>query len=139
MRAWLTAFALTCAAGAAAASAMTGASDDQGRSRTSRSGDQCFNARLVTGFHPRGRDQVDVQLPGRQVYRLDLGAGCLDIDWALQIALRSRTGSFICSPLDAEIYAPSSFGRGSPPDRCLVTGIRRLSDAEVIESRRRRH
>ena len=105
--------------------------------RPGRSGDECFNARLVNDFRPHGSDQVDVILPGRRAYRLDIGAGC-DVDWALRIALRSRTGSFICSPLDAEIVAPSRFGRGV--DRCLVTGIRRLSDSEAMESRgRRRH
>lgn len=138
MRALMTTFALALSAGALIAASPSTTSGDAQGGRRSRSGDECFNARLVNNFRPVNRDQVDVYVTASRVYRLDLGPGCFDIDWADRIALRSRTGSFICGALDAEIVAPSSFGRGR--DRCVVTGLRRLSDAEVLASRgRRRH
>ncbi len=95
---------------------------------------QCFNARNVNSFRPAGRDAVDVELSRNQVYRLSLGGGCFDVDWAQAVALRSRTGDgFICSALDAELIVPTVGGRN---DRCLVTDIRRLTRAE-IDARRR--
>lgn len=102
-------------------------------SAASRS-EQCFSARLVNNFRPVGRDAVDVEVSRSRVYRLSLGAGCFDVDWAQAVALRSRTGSgFICSAADAELIVPSSIG----PDRCLVTAVRRLGEAEITASRRR--
>ena len=95
---------------------------------------QCFNARSVNSFRPAGRDAVDVVLSRNQVYRLSLGGGCFDVDWAQAVALRSRTGdAFICSALDAELIVPTVGGRN---DRCLVTDIRRLTRAEIDASRR---
>lgn len=94
----------------------------------------CFNALNVRTFRPVGRDAVDVEVNRRRVYRLSLGAGCFDIDWAQSVALRSRGGSFICSPGEAELVVPSHMG----PDRCLVTDIRRLTPAEISISRRGR-
>lgn len=103
--------------------------DETGTTSASARGDQCFSALTVNSFRPVGRDAVDVEVSRNQVYRLSLGGGCFDVDWAQTVALRSRSGgSFICSAGDAELIVPS-IGRG--PDRCLVTGIRRLSDAEL--------
>ena len=108
--------------------------EQSGSSSATARGDQCFSAGLARSFRPAGRDAVDVEVNRRSVYRLSLGAGCLDINWAERVALRSRGGgSFICSADDAELIVPSSIG----PDRCLVTDIRRLSEAEIQESRRR--
>lgn len=106
------------------------ATTDEPRSAAaSDRGGQCFSARSVNSFRPAGRDAVDVEVSRNQVYRLTLGGGCFDVDWAQAVALRSRSGgSFICSAGDAELIVPSIAGR---PDRCLVTGIRRLSDAEL--------
>ena len=98
-------------------------------------GEQCFYPNRGTTFSTVDRDHVDVRIGSRRVYRLTLGAGCFDIDWAQAIALRSRTGSgFICSAGDAEIFAPSP---GLGPQRCLVTDIRRLTEAEINARRRR--
>lgn len=96
-------------------------------------GDQCFSAQLARTFRPVGKEAVDVEISRNRVFRLSLGAGCFDIDWANSVALRSRGGgSFICSANDAELIVPSAMG----PDRCQVTGIRRLTEAE-IQARRR--
>ncbi len=97
-------------------------------------GRQCFSAGAVRRFRPIDRHTVDVEISPRRVYRLGLSAGCFDVDWAQSVALRPRTGSFICSGLDAELIVPGRSG----PDRCLVTEVRRLSEAEAEASRRRR-
>ena len=100
-------------------------------------GDQCFNAATVNSFTPVARDAVHVRVGAGRMYRLDLGAGCLDVDWADRVALRSRSGSgFICGPADAELIVPSVGARGA--DRCTVLGVRRLSQAEIDASRGRR-
>jgi hypothetical protein len=100
----------------------------------SREGPQCFNALSVRRYRAIGRDAVDVEVSRDRVFRLDLGAGCFDLDWAQSAVLRSRSGSFICSPGDAELVVPSRQGG----ERCLVTGVRRLTAAEAEASRRRR-
>jgi hypothetical protein len=122
--------ALVLAAGACTA-------DEEARpAYAARQGDQCFNAASVDSFHPVGRDAVDVRVGARRYYRLDLGAGCFDVDWANRVALRSRTGSFICGAADAELIVPAVGGRGT--DRCTVLRVRRLSDAEVETAQGRR-
>jgi hypothetical protein len=103
------------------------------RSASARGG-QCFNARMVSGFTPVDDDTVDVRLgPGRG-FRLELNGVCGDVNWANQVALRSRSGSFVCSPLDAELIIPSITG----PQRCFVTAMRPLTEAELRGPRRRR-
>ena len=98
-------------------------------------GGQCFNARMVSGFTPVDRDTVDVRLSGgRRGYRLELNGVCSDVNWADRVALRSRTGSFVCGPLDAELIVPSITG----PQRCFVTSMRPLTEAELRGPRRRR-
>lgn len=98
------------------------------------SGRQCFSAGAVRRFRPVDRHTIDVEVSRRRVYRLGLSAGCFDVDWAHSVALRPRTGSFICAAGDAELIVPSRTG----PDRCLVTEMRQLTAAEIQASRRRR-
>lgn len=120
----------------AGASACTREEDARVASAAGRA-DQCFNAASVNSFTPVGRDAVNVRVSANRQYRLDLGAGCFDVDWANRVALRSRTGSFICGPADAELIVPS--GDGLRPDRCTIVGVRRLSQAEIEASRPRRN
>jgi len=94
----------------------------------------CFSARSVNGFTPVGREAVDVRLSRNRHYRLTLAGYCPDVDWSLQIALRTRGGSsFICAGLDAEIVVPGATGA----QRCAVTDVRRLSSEEIAAGRRR--
>jgi hypothetical protein len=97
-------------------------------------GPQCFNVDRVDGFDPIDRDTVDVRISRTRVFRLELSGGCEDVNWAQRIALRSRTGRFVCNHLDAELVVPSPIG----PNRCLVTGMRALSQAEIDARRRPR-
>lgn len=110
------------AAPAPAAAAASGARD-------------CFSARSVNGFTPRDDDTVDVQVGARRYYRLELAGVCPNVNWATGVALVSRGGtSFICQGLDADLVVPNP---GLGPQRCLVSSVRRLSDAEVQALRRR--
>ena len=95
----------------------------------------CFSARSVNGFTPRDDDTVDVQVGARRYYRLELAGVCPNVNWATGVALVSRGGaSFICQGLDADLVVPNP---GLGPQRCLVSSVRRLSDAEVQALRRR--
>ena len=95
----------------------------------------CFSARSVNGFTPLDDDTVDVQVGARRYYRLELAGVCPNVNWATGVALVSRGGtSFICQGLDADLVVPNP---GLGPQRCLVSSVRRLSDAEVQALRRR--
>lgn len=99
------------------------------------SGRQCFRAQDVNSFTPVDRDTVDVRVAANRIYRLELATDCQDINWSQRIAIRSRGSSWVCTgrALDAELIVPGAIGI----DRCLVTDVRRLSDAEIEASRRR--
>ena len=95
----------------------------------------CFSARSVNGFTARDDDTVDVQVGARRYYRLELAGVCPNVNWATGVALVSRGGtSFICQGLDADLVVPNP---GLGPQRCLVSSVRRLSDAQVQALRRR--
>jgi len=96
---------------------------------------QCFRTDQVNSFSPVDRDTVDVRVTGRQVYRLELFAPCDDVRWEQRIAIRSRGSSYICAGRlsDTELIVPGAIGA----DRCLVTSVRQLSEAEIEASRRR--
>lgn len=98
---------------------------------------RCFLASQVNGFTPRGDDAVDVHVGANRDYRLSLGGVCPDVNWSFRVALRTLGGSsWICEGADAEIIVPSPNGR----QRCLVTDVRPLTQAEIDATRhRRRH
>ena len=98
-------------------------------------GRDCFSATNVSGFSALDDDTVDVQVGARRWYRLEIAGVCTNVNWARGVALVARSGgSFICQGFDAEIVAPDP---GLGPQRCLVSSVRRLSDAEVQALRRR--
>jgi hypothetical protein len=98
------------------------------------SGRECFHARNVNSFSPRGDEVVDVRVGARRYYRLQLAGVCPNVNWSTRVALVSRGSSWICQGLDAELIVPHP---GLGPQRCLVSSVRRLSDAEVQALRRR--
>ena len=97
-------------------------------------GRDCFNANSVSGFTPRGDEAVDVRVGARRHYRLQLAGVCPNVNWSNRVALVSRGSSFICQGFDAELVVNSP---GLGPQRCLVSSVRRLNDAEVQAARRR--
>lgn len=120
----LSALAALALAGCASTPPQAGA---EAAARTPR---QCFWASNVNGFNSVDRDTIRVTAGVNDVFELDVsGAGCFDVDWATAIGLRSRGGDRICSGYDAEIVYRSPNGLG--PQRCFVTDVRRVSEAQL--------
>ena len=96
------------------------------------SGRQCFYAPNVTGYRSGPNDTVVVNTNSRDYYEFRTQPYCAArIDWENRIALRSRTGSFICAGYDAEIYVPEAIGAAY----CPLYDMRKLSPAEVTTLR----
>lgn len=114
-------FALPAFVTALAACTSTGAPGDVSAAPQGR---QCFNARSVNSFHAIGDHAVIVTAGVNRYYQLDILGTCPDIDWSLQVGLRSTSGSsWICEGLDAEFIVPSSTGI----QRCPVLGVHPMS------------
>jgi hypothetical protein len=94
----------------------------------SQAGSDCFNANTVNGFTALDDDTVDVQVGASRYYRLELAGVCPNVNWTRGVALVSRGSSWICHGLDAELVVQDP---GLGPQRCLVSSVRRLIDAEV--------
>lgn len=88
---------------------------------------QCFWANQVNSFASDDDRHVYVRVGVKDIYELEMFGRCHDIDWTQKIGIVSRGGSTICSGLDAEIIAPSPIG----PQRCQVSKVRKLSEAEI--------
>lgn len=98
-------------------------------------GRECFSATNASGFSPVDDDTVDVRVGARRWFRLEIAGVCPNVNWARGVTLVARSGgSFICQGLDAEIVVRDP---GLGPHRCLVSSVRRLSDAEVQAQRHR--
>lgn len=85
---------------------------------------ECFWSSQVSGFSSAGPDRALVRIGTRERWELTLSPGCPDIDWAMQIGIRARGGSRICSGRNAELLVPNASGSGM--QRCLVRDIRKL-------------
>ena len=93
---------------------------------------QCFYAANVSGFRKGPQDIVYVNTNARDYYELRTLSYCASrLDFEHRIALRSRSGSFICSGMDAEIYVPDALGA----TYCPVRSVRKLSPPEVAALR----
>lgn len=88
----------------------------------------CFSARNVSNFAVVDDRTVNIRVGVRDVYQLNLLTTCPDIGWQNEIAIKSRSSSFVCSPLDATLIAEGPFGR---PQRCEVSGLRKLTPDEI--------
>lgn len=88
---------------------------------------QCFWTSQVNNFAAQGDEVVNVRVGVKDVYRLEIFGTCPEIDWTQKIAIVSRSGSTICTGLDAELVVPSTIG----PQRCAVRAVRKLTPAEV--------
>lgn len=124
----LAAVGLSACAGAAGSSSTAAAAPKAPR--------QCFWNDSVSGFNSVDRDTIRVTAGVKDVYELKLtGAGCVDVDWATAIGLRSLSGGRICSGLDAEVLYNSP---GLGPQRCLVTDVRKVTEAELAAEKARK-
>lgn len=123
----------------AAASLMTACSNyaqAPAGSSAAIAGRQCFYAANVTGYRSGPNNTVIVNTNSRDYYEFRTQPYCADrIDWENRIALRSRSGAFICSGYDAEIYVPEAIGAAY----CPLYDMRKLTPAEVATLRATRN
>lgn len=88
---------------------------------------ECFLASNVTNFAAADEKTIYVRVGVRDVYQFDMFGRCPDIDWNQRLALVSRTSSWICDGMDADVITHTPLG----PQRCPVRSIRKLTPAEV--------
>jgi hypothetical protein len=106
-----------------------------GSAATASGGRQCIYTPNISGFRRGPGDTVVVNTNSRDYYEFKTQPYCANrLDWEHSIALRSRTGAFVCSGYDAEIYVPDAVGAAY----CPVYDMRKLSPAEVTSLRTRR-
>ncbi len=133
MRAFLPCAALLLLAGCNAYAQPVGPYPAQ--SSVAGAGRQCFYAANVTGFRQGPGDIIYVNTNARDYYELrTLGHCTARLDFENRIALRSRSGAFICSGYDAEIYIPDALGS----TYCPVRSNRKLAPDEVARLRAQR-
>jgi len=90
---------------------------------------ECFNARNISSFKAQGESTIDIQAGVRRYYRLQIAGVCTNVNWARKVAVVTRGGSsWICQGFDADLVIDDP---GTGPQRCLVSSVRRLSDAEA--------
>jgi len=89
---------------------------------------QCFWTRNIEGFSAPDEHTVYVRASSRDIYKFDMMGPCLDVDWNQRIALVSRSGSSICTGMDAEIV---SHATGLGPQRCPVSHMHKLTPEEI--------
>jgi hypothetical protein len=119
--------AIAAAAGLVATSAAAPGFARSPEEPAAKANRQCFWARNVNNFASNDERVVNIRVGVRDVYQLEMLGRCPDVDWANNIAIRSRGSSYICSGLDAELIAPSPIG----PQRCAVSKIRKLTAEEA--------
>ena len=91
-------------------------------------GRQCIYTPNITGFRRGPNDTVIINTNARDYYEFKTQRYCADrLNWQHAIALRSHTGSFVCSGYDADIYVPDAVGS----TYCPVYDMRKLTPAEV--------
>ena len=93
----------------------------------------CFWASQVTGFSDAGPERALVRVGTRDVWELTLSPGCPDVDWAMRIGIRSRTGERICPGRPAELLIPEASGSGLRS--CLVRQVRKLTPEGAAAAR----
>ena len=94
---------------------------------------QCFSPREVFSFTGTRDRNVDVQVGTKRYFRLDLGGGCPDINWARGIAIRTTGGGlFICEGYDAELIMPDPAGT----QRCPVSAVRAITKEQYLADRK---
>lgn len=91
--------------------------------------EECFFASQVGGFADGGPDRAFLRIGFRKGYELTLSPGCPPVDYATSIGIVSRGSERICTGRPAELVVPRLSGSGA--QRCLVSDIRKLSDAEM--------
>jgi hypothetical protein len=92
----------------------------------------CFRVQDVRNYVPvtvGERDAVNLRVRNHGYYQAELLESCPGVDDAIQIAIRAETVTGqICTGADATLVA---FSRIAPPVECAVSGLRKMSEAQV--------
>lgn len=95
-----------------------------------RSSGQCFLASNVNSFNANADGTVDIRAGASNYFRLTPAGGCPDINWAMQVGIRSTGGSdFICNAYDAEFVVPDPSGTQRCPIATVTPITREQFDA----------
>ncbi len=93
---------------------------------------QCFSVQQVENFRAGAIGTLYLRVSRNQVYEVNTGGGCPDLDFASRMAitpdLTGAAGGRICTGDAARIIVPDST---LSPGPCRVRVQRRLTDAEV--------
>lgn len=106
----------------------TGGNADAAQSRAG--GRSCFRTRNIRGFRSVDNRTVFVRAGANDIFALELFAPCQGVNWAHNVALRSRGGSQICEGRAnwVNLYVRQAGGRQG---RCSVSNVRRLTPGDV--------
>lgn len=90
---------------------------------------ECFFVSEVQSFASSDDRSVYVRTGSNEVFELQT-FGCSNADWSREIGIAAARGggSSICSSMDAVLIVPDLPGGRTT---CPVTGVRRLTDAEL--------
>ncbi|HWQ86799.1 DUF6491 family protein [Brevundimonas sp.] len=93
---------------------------------------QCFVISQVRNFRQGRPDQVFLRVSRDEVFELNAGGGCADLDFAIRLALipdmGETVGSRLCTDDWARIIVP---GSTLPNSVCRVRVIRKLTAEQV--------
>jgi hypothetical protein len=95
----------------------------------------CFYARDINGFEAPDDHTVYIRVGASDIFRLDLQPNCTGLTFRQNIAIRSSPpeGGFICTPLQAEVV----YRDNGIPETCPVSGLHKLSAAEIAATPKR--
>ena len=130
-----TIFALAASGAAIAALAISACSTTPAPAGAARSSGQCFLASNVNSYHANADGTVDIQAGASQYFRLTTAGGCPDINWSMQVGIRSTSGSdFICNGYDAEFIVPDPSGT----QRCQIASITPITREQFSSATRKK-
>lgn len=92
----------------------------------------CFETRKMEGYAPGqvgNRDAINIRVSLDGVYQLEFSTICPGLREATGVAIRTKNGSrLLCTGGEAELAVRGALGG---PTTCTVSGVRKLTDAEV--------
>jgi hypothetical protein len=100
-----------------------------------KSSGQCFLASNVNSYNANADGTVDIQAGASQYFRLTTAGGCPDINWSMQVGIRSTGGSdFICNGYDAEFIVPDPSGT----QRCPIASVTPITREQFDAANRKK-
>ena len=130
-----TMFVLATSSAAAAALAIGACSTSPtSADAAARSSGQCFLASNVNSYHANADGTVDIRSGASNYFRLTTAGGCPDINWSMQVGIRSTGGSdFICNGYDAEFIIPDPSGT----QRCAIASVTPITKEQFDSATRK--